>query len=237
MAPHGVSRRRRHRVGGEATADLTDGVAARDVVVEDASDHRSLGFEYLQVGSSVASASDSSVAVGGFPRYDLPGPGPPELAASVAFGDFRLFILGDNALDLSQQAGLWVVVVQGRCVGEQHTDTEASQFVEDENLVGIGARQTVRRQTPHPLEEPRLGRVTQRVKRGAIEARPGVAVVHVFGDELMAFGGDPALERVKLGADGAASLLGFGGDPGIERYLHVVPSLAPNVVGVDNNSS
>ena len=53
----------------------------------------------------------------------------------------------------------------------------------------------------------------------------------------MAFSGDSAFERVKLGADGAASLLGFGGDPGVERYLHGVPSLAPNVVDVDNNNS
>jgi hypothetical protein len=53
----------------------------------------------------------------------------------------------------------------------------------------------------------------------------------------MAFIGDPALERIELGADGAAGLLSFGGDPGVERYLHEVSSCAPRVVGVDSNSS
>jgi hypothetical protein len=143
MTPHGISRRRRHRVGVEAATDLTDGVASRDVVLEDASDHRGLGFEDLQVGRGVATAGDPPVAVGGLPRYDLARPSPPELAASVAFGDLRLLVLGDDALDLGQQAGLRVVVVQGRCVGEQHTYTESSQLVEDENLVGVSARQTV----------------------------------------------------------------------------------------------
>ena len=102
-------------------------------------------------------AWNAPISVGGLPGDDLTGASPEQSAAPVAFGDLGLLVLGDHTLHLGEQGGLRVVGGQSRGIGERDADPEAGQLVEHQHLVGVGAGEPVRRQTPHPFEEPGLG--------------------------------------------------------------------------------
>ena len=116
-----------------------------------------------------------------------------------------------------------VVGGQGWGVGEGDGDSEAGQLVEDQDLVGVGAGEPVRRQAPHPLDQPGLGGVTQRVQAGPVQPGAGVAVVDVLADQFVPGGGDVLAQHRQLGADGAAFGLPLGGHPGIQRRPHRSP--------------
>lgn len=159
MSPGRLPGRGGNLVGVELPADLADG-QPRGPVGEDALHHDGFGFVDLLVRwPGGGAAADVAVAVGGFPGGDLSGSGPEQLAAPVAFGDLRFLVLGDHALNLGQQGGLRVISGQVRGVGEVHPDTEAGELVEHEHLVGVGAREPVRGQAPHRLEQAGLGGV------------------------------------------------------------------------------
>jgi hypothetical protein len=142
-------------VGGQPTDDLSQGVPAVDVVVEDPPHDRGLGFEHLESGRAVRVAGLAAVAVGGAPGQHLSGAGAKQLPASIPFGDLRPLVFGDHALDLGEQLGLRVVV-QGWGVGESHADPVAGQLVEHDDLVGVDAGEPVRGQAPDSLNQPGL---------------------------------------------------------------------------------
>jgi hypothetical protein len=104
-----------------------------------------------------------TVAVGSLPGDDLPGAGPEQFAAPVAFGDLGFLVFGDHALHLGEQHRLRVVGGQSWRVGEGDGDSEARQLVEHEHLVGVGAGEPVRGQAPHSFDEPGFGGITQGV--------------------------------------------------------------------------
>ena len=97
-----------------------------------------------------------------------------------------------------------VVGGQPRGVGERHHDAEAVQLVEHQHLVGVGAGEPVRRQAPHPFDEPGLGGITQRVQAGPVQSGAGMPVVDVLADQLVTGGGDVFAQQRQLRADGAA---------------------------------
>jgi hypothetical protein len=123
-------------------------------------------------------------AVGHLPEEHLAGAGAVQLAAPVALGDLRAFVFGDHALDLDQQPGLRVIA---RCrAGEEvHLDAEALELVQDQHLVGVGAREAIRAQTQDRVQRTGLGRVAQAVHRRAVQPRARVAVVDELGDDLV----------------------------------------------------
>jgi len=190
-----------------------------DVVVEDPADDRGFGFEHLQPGRAVCVAGPAAVAVGGAPGQHLSGAGAEQLPAPVPLGDLRPLVLGDHPLDLGEQLGLWVVVERWG-VGEPDADPVAGQFVEHDDLVGVDAGESIRGQAPHPLDQPGLGGVAQRVQPGPVQPGPGVAVVAELGDDLLALDADPVAQHRELGSDGAPGLLALGGHPGVERDPH-----------------
>ena len=156
-------------------------------VVEDPADDGGLGFEHHQPSRAVCVAGVAAVAVGGAPGQHLPGAGAEQLPAPVPLGDLRPLVLGDHALDLGEQLGLRVVIERWG-VGEPHADPVAGQLVEHDHLVGVDAGEPVRGQAPHPLDQPGLRGVAQRVQPGPVQPGPGVAVVAELGDRFVALG-------------------------------------------------
>ena len=210
-------------VGVEPATDLAHGDAG-GAVGEDPPHHRGLGLVDLVVClAGGGAAGNAAVAVGSLPGDDLAGAGPKQFAAPVAFGDLGFLVFGDHALHLGEQDGLRVVGGQPRGVGECHGDPEAVQLVEHQHLVGVGAGEPVRRQAPHPFDEPGLGGITQRVQAGAVQSGAGMPVVDVLADQLVTGGGDVFAQQRQLRADGAAVGLALGGHPRIQRRPHRSP--------------
>ena len=135
---------------------MPQAVAGQEVGEDAAHDGR-LGFVDDQVRGAVGAAGDASVAVGDLGGQHLPGPRTIQLAAPSAFGELGPFVLGDDALDLHQQPPLWIV--EGWCVGEADRHLVARELVQDQDLIGVGAGQPVRRQTPNGLDSARFGGV------------------------------------------------------------------------------
>ncbi len=142
MPPLGFAGRGGHGVGVESSHDLTDGVPAGEVVVENAPHHDRFRFEHLEAGGTGAVAGDTPIPIGRLPRHDFAGAGAIQPAASVPLADLGSLVFGDHALHLGQQACLGVVV-EGGGVVEQHPDPEGGQFVEHQDLIHVGARQAI----------------------------------------------------------------------------------------------
>jgi hypothetical protein len=174
---------------------------------------------------AVWAAGDAPVAVGGLPGDHLAGAGAEQLAPPVPLADLGPFVFGDHALDLGEQLGLRVVLVQAGGVGEGHPHAEAGQLIQDERLVGVGAGEPVRGQAPDRLEQPGLGGVAQRVQPGPVQPCSGASVVAVFPGRLVPGRGQVRAQRFELGADRAPLGLPFGGDPGVDRCFHDHPSV------------
>ena len=124
-------------------------------VGEDAAHNGRLGFVDDQMRDAVRSAGDAPVAVGDLGGQHLPGARPIQLAAPSAFGELGPFVFGDDALDLHQQPPLWIV--QGWGVGEADRHLVTGELVQDQDLVGVGAGQPIRRQTPDGVDGTRFG--------------------------------------------------------------------------------
>jgi hypothetical protein len=90
---------------------------------------------------------------------------------SIALAYLGPFILGDNALDLGEQAQLGIVVDGGRVV-EEHPHAELCELVEDEDLIDVGTGQAIGGQAPGGFERAGFGLIAQRVEPGAVKARP-----------------------------------------------------------------
>jgi len=211
-------------------------VAPGHVVVEDSPHDRHLRLIGLEAGRAVGGSGHAAVAVGGFPRDDLPGPGPPQLAPAVALGDLGPLVLGDDALHLGEQAGLGVVF-EGGGIGEEHGHAMAGELVENDDLVGVDPGQTVRRQAPHRIEQAGFGGVAQSIEAGTVESGAGVAVVEELRHQLVSLRCDPLGEGGTLGADRAPGLLGLGRDPGVDGDSHRCASLVTASWAGDASSS
>ena len=149
------------------------------------------------------------MAVGALPERDLAGAGAVELAAAVALGDLRLLVLGDHALHLDQQRRLWIVA-RFRALEEVNGDPEALEFLEDQHLVGVGARESIDTQAQHAVQHARLGGVTQAIQRRTIEPRARVPIVDELLDHLMPVSLRRGPQRRYLRADRAALVLALG---------------------------
>jgi hypothetical protein len=177
------------------------------------------------VRGAVCAAGDAPIAVGRLPGDHLAGAGAEQLAPPVPFADLGPLVFGDHALNLGEQPGLRVVLVEAGGVGEPHAYPEAGQLVEDEHLVGVGTGEPVRGQAPNHLEQPGLGGVPQRVQPGPVQPGPGVPVVAVLAGQFVPGRGNVRAQRLHLGADRAPLGLPLRGHPGIDHGLHDHPSL------------
>jgi hypothetical protein len=73
-------------------------------------------------------------------------------------------------LNLHQQ-GRFGIVLEGRSVQIGDLDPMPGEFVRDEDLVGVAARQPVWSETPDLLEQTQFGGVPQRVESRPVQAR------------------------------------------------------------------
>ena len=76
-----------------------------------------------------------------------------QLPAAAALGDLRALVLGDHPLELAQQLVLRRTRALG-LFGEHDLEPAARELLEQQHLVGVSAREPVRRMTQHHLEAP-----------------------------------------------------------------------------------
>jgi hypothetical protein len=98
-----------------------------------------------------------------------------QLAAAAALQDLGALIFRDDALDLEQQ------VVLGRApqraVEEDQLDAAPPQLVDEENLIGVAARQAVGGVDVEPIDCPLDGRIAQPLQRRADEGAAAAPLV------------------------------------------------------------
>ena len=76
-----------------------------------------------------------------------------QLPAATPLGDLRALVLGDHPLELAQQLVLRGARSLG-LLGEHDLDPAARELLQQQHLVGVAAREPVRRMTQHDLEAP-----------------------------------------------------------------------------------
>ena len=99
-----------------------------------------------------------------------------QLAAAAALGDLRPLVLGDHPLELTQQL---ILRRAGplRLLGEHHLDPGALELFEQQHLIGVTAREPVRRMTQQHLEAALDRQVAQPLQRRAAQHRARDALV------------------------------------------------------------
>jgi hypothetical protein len=95
---------------------------------------------------------------------------------------------------------------------EHHFAAGATELLQEQDLVGVFAGQTIRCQHRHLLDGAVAHGVAQRVKAGPVE--PAAAVAFVAEDVLQAYGmpsrSGPGLPGGELAGDRLLALLAFG---------------------------
>ena len=99
-----------------------------------------------------------------------------QLPAAAALGDLCALVLGDHPLELAQQLILRGARSLG-LLGEHHLDPAARELLQQQHLVGIAAREAVRRMAQHDLEAPVERPVAELLERGPLQTRAGEPVV------------------------------------------------------------
>src|SRR3954452_16760881 len=210
----------------QAPADLADADAVTADPAEDQADDRGLLLVDLVARAPAAvPLADVAVAVGR-PRQDadraLARRVP--LAASAALEDLGPLVLGHHALDLEQQVVLRREA--DRPVEEDDLDPGAAQLVDQEDLVGVAARQPVGRVDVDTIERAGGGRVAQALEGRADERGPAVALVDeaVLGRDAQPIPRQARVEGGELARDGLVGRLLVGRYAGVDggvRWLHV----------------
>ena len=157
----------RHALLGERPGDLDDRLALLDVAVEDLPDDRRFELVDLEERVGVLGLLDIPVAVGrvGEHRHRA-GSRAMQLPATAPLGDLRALVLGDHPLELAQQLVLRRARPLG-LLGEHDLDPAARELLEQQHLVGVAAREPVRRMTQHHLEAPLERPVAKPLERRA----------------------------------------------------------------------
>jgi len=95
---------------------------------------------------------------------------------AAPLGDLRALVLGDHPLELAQQ-----LVLRGagslRLLGEHHLDPAARELLQQQHLVGVAAREAVRRVTQHDLEAPVKRPIAELLERRPLQTRAREPVV------------------------------------------------------------
>ncbi len=87
-----------------------------------------------------------------------------------ALQDLRSFVLGDHALELHQQ----LIFRSGalRCIHKARLDSLSGELLDQQNLVGIFATQSIRRVDEYDLDLPFGSEVSYVFKTGAFRGAP-----------------------------------------------------------------
>ena len=141
--------------------------------------------------------------------------------APAPLQDLGALVLGDHPLDLEQE----VVLGAGtdRSVDEHHLGTGPSELLDQQDLVGVAARQAVGSEdvdavdqtARHPVAQPLQSRAPQ---GGAAEP---LVDKDILGLERDAVGADPVAQRGHLAVHGVAARLLISRNPCVKGDLKV----------------
>ncbi|HMB03195.1 MAG TPA: hypothetical protein VKP69_05560 [Isosphaeraceae bacterium] len=210
--------------GGQPLDDLANGHPLVDQPAVEHSHHRGLVLVDLQVPRDTVPLGHVAVAVGALAGAPLSGPGLLQLPAAEPLGEDGPLVLGDRALDLEQE--LVVRVVGDRPLDELDLAGGPAEFLQQEDLVGVAAGQSVGAVDAEDVELALAGGVAETVECGAVEPRARIALVdvNVIVFEFVAVGGRPAAQGVELAVHGLLTPLLLGRDPGVNGRFHLVRS-------------
>ena len=230
--PHRLARARRDAPLGQPAGELAD----RDAVVDVAREHlaHDLGLDRVDLPETLAVLGlfQIPVAVGSAREHRLvAGAGAVQLPASGSLADLRALVLGDHPLELAQQLILGTRAPLG-LLREAHLHTDASELFEQQHLVGVAAREPVRRVAQQHLERALRRAVAQPLKRRPLKRRAGEPLV--LEDKILRQQ-QPALGRELTQPDGLALdrlvlALALRGHPRVDRRHPARPLLRDHVV-------
>ena len=149
-----------------------------------------------------------------------------QLPAAGALPDLRALVLGDHPLELAQQLVLWRRAPLG-LLREAHLHADALELFEQQHLVGVAAREPIRRVAQQHLERALRGAVAQPLKRRARQRRAGEPLVlehEILGDQQPALGGE-LTQPDGLALDRLVLALALGGHPRVDRRHPARPSV------------
>jgi hypothetical protein len=143
-----------------------------------------------------------------------------QLAAPEALAEDGALVFGDGTLDLQQER--IVGIVRDRVLQERHLDAGAAELLQQQDLVGVFARQPVRRQHGDDRDGTVAHGIAQRIQAGSVEPAAAVALVaeDVLVGQGVAVGDCPGAQGRELAVDGLVALLALGGDTGVEGGAH-----------------
>jgi hypothetical protein len=142
-----------------------------------------------------------------------------QLASPAALHDLLSLVLRHHALDLKQQVILRRLA-QG-AVQEHDLNARPHQLLDENNLVGVVAHQTVGRMHVEPVQGTSGGHVPKAFQGGPDQGRAAEPVVHEpeLVLECVSVRGDTFLESRDLALDRASRGLLFGGNPCVDCHL------------------
>jgi len=143
-----------------------------------------------------------------------------QLAATEPLGQHCTLVFGDGPLDLQQQ--LVVGIVGDRMVQEYHRAVRAAELLQQQDLVGILARQPIRAEHRYDVDCGVSDGIPQTVQGRPVQPGAAVALVaeHMGIGQGMVLVPHPGPQRGKLAVDGLLALLALGRDPGIDGNAH-----------------
>jgi hypothetical protein len=182
--------------------------------------HAGLRLIHDQAGRHGAAARFVGVAIRGLGADDVALARLLQLAAAEALTEHGALVLGDRALDLQQE--LVVRVVRNRALQEHDLDAGAAELLEQQDLVGVLAREAVGAEHRHDIDRAVVGGVAQGVETGPVEVGAAVALVaeDVLGDEGVPLLAGPGAQGGELAVDGLLAFLAFGGHPSVDGRAH-----------------
>ncbi len=209
----------RHALRGEPPSDLRDRLVLLEVAAEDLAHDRRLGLVDLEECVGVLGALDVPVAVRGAGHdRDRAASGAVKLAAAAALSDLGPLVLGDHPLELAQELILRGAGPLG-LLGEDHLDPGALELLQQQHLIGVPAREPIRRMTQQHLEAALDRQITQALQPRAAQHRARDALVlehQILDNEQVARGGE-LTQRSGLAADRLLATLPVRGHPRVDR--------------------
>jgi hypothetical protein len=248
--PGGLPGPSRHPLAVQAAADFADGTPVLADPREDLLDHPRLICHDLIARLAVSVVlADIAMSVGRATEHvDRATPGGVLLASPTPLEDLGPLVFGDHALHLDQEV-LRGVMPEG-IAEEDDLDAAMSEFLQDEDLTGILARESIRVEDVEAVDgaggrlipEPLQARTDQRAPAAAVvhEMQLGIACQSVVGDAPgngrewagdgvllgLLFRRDSSIDRhaeTRCRHDGSSSCARGSGEVGSSRSRRVAP--------------
>jgi len=210
-------------VGVEPLGEGVGAEALLDQPVVHLAHHRRLGLVDHQPLGRALGLGQHAIAVGALPPVDPALSCREQPPAAGPLRDQRPLVLSEDALDLQQQ--LLLRTRRDDLLEELDDAAGPLQLLQDDHLVGVGARQAVRRRCQQD-RDPALGRqVAQPIQRRPVQVGAAAAVVHEL--PLRRHVVAPLLRGPapggQLAGDGLLLLLLARGRPRVERRAGQAP--------------